>query len=148
VGTVRSPLSTVPSLLSSIRIGLLLFNSEAAWPDFRERLIAAMAHYYRHLAGTLPCWPEDQHVFVNMSELTRDVRQAVSRVYRRFGLQITAEFQRSLEDSYQQSRSYQSGHRYTLEQFGLDEETVVQEFSHAFDYFGFEPAREACGASC
>jgi hypothetical protein len=147
ISTVRSPLRAVPSQLSSMRLGLLMFNGERAWSDFQERLVAMLAHYYKHLASTLATWPEDRHVFVPMGELTADVRKTVAKIYERFGMNVSSEYRGSLDAAYEEARSYKSVHEYTLEEFDLDVRTIGEEFSHAFDYFGFEPVSKACGAS-
>jgi hypothetical protein len=143
ISPVRSPLATVPSLLSSMKVGLLIFNGQGQWSEFRRRLIRMLAHYYEHLASTLSNWPEDQHVFVKMAELTADIRQPVGRIYDRFGLKIFADYQERLAAAHERGRSYKSTHQYTLEEYDLDVRDIGEEFSHAFDYFGFERATEA-----
>ena len=143
ISPVRSPLSTVPSLLSSMKVGLLIFNGAGAWGDFQQRRVRMLAHLYEHLASVLSTWPEDQHVFVKMAELTGDVRQAVGRIYVRFGLNISAEYQQRLDAAYERARAYKSTHKYTLEEYDVDVRDIGEEFSHAFDYFGFERGTKA-----
>jgi hypothetical protein len=143
ISPVRSPLSTVPSLLSSIKVGLLIFNGLGQWSDFRERLVRMLAHFYDHLASTVSAWPEDQHVVIQMAELTSDLRQPVARIYDRFGLSLSTDYQERLEAAYERARSYRSTHQYTLEEHDLDVRDIGEEFSHAFDYFGFERATAA-----
>ena len=92
---------------------------------------------------SISAWPDDQHVIVQMTELTTDLRQPVSRIYDRFGLSISADYQKRLEAAYQRARSYKSTHKYTLEEHDLDVRDIGEEFSHAFDYFGFERATKA-----
>jgi hypothetical protein len=143
ISTVRSPLETVPSLLSSMRVGMLMFNSPGQWRDFRRRLLGMLAHNYEHLAATLSTWPENQHVFIRMAELTSDLRQPVGRLYQRFGLSMSDDFRKCLEAACERARSYRSTHRYTLEEFDLNVRDIGQEFAHAFDHFGFEPAAKS-----
>lgn len=143
ISPVRSPLKTVPSLLSSMKVGLLIFNGEGQWSDFRGRLMRMLAHFYDHLATTVSMWPEDRHVTVQMAELTTDLRQPVNRIYERFSLTMSAEYQERLEAAYERARAYRSTHKYTLEEHDLDVRDIGEEFSHAFDYFGFERATEA-----
>jgi hypothetical protein len=102
-----------------------------------------LAHFYDHLASTVSNWPEHQHVTVQMAELTADLRHAVGRIYEQFGLNMSAEYQDRLEAAYERARSYQSTHTYTLEEHELDVRDIGEEFSHAFDNFGFERVAKA-----
>jgi hypothetical protein len=126
---------------------LLAFNGPRQRDDFRRRLVHMLAHYYEHLTARLSPLPDDRHVFVDMRQLTVDLRQTVEWIYDRLGLAMDTDFEQRLDEAHQRARSYKSAHRYDLEQFGLDAQVVSKEFAHAFDNFDFESPAEGCRAS-
>jgi hypothetical protein len=145
--SVRNPLDAIPSLLSSMRQGTRLFYGARHVDVLRDRFLDVLRHYYRHSLSVLPTWPRERHALVTLEELGTDVRAAVERIYDRFGYVVSPSYGLRLEKASREAQGYQSRHEYSLEQFGLQPSTIVEDFSYVFERFGFRaPARETCEA--
>ncbi len=144
---VRDPLEAIPSLLSSMRHGTRLFYGAKQADVLRDRFVGMMCHYYRHSLCVLPTWPRAQHAFVTLDQLQADVRAAVRAIYQRLGDDVSPSYDARLERASRAAKAYRSRHRYSLEQFGLQPRSVVEDLSHVFDRFGFRaPLEETCEA--
>jgi hypothetical protein len=134
---VRDPVKAAPSLISSLQGGSRLFGYDAADPAVRERLIEMLKYYTEHAIDTLPAWPRDRQAFLRMRDLVRDVRATVLGLYERFGFEADPAFRSALDEEYERSRRYRSGHSYTLEQVGLEAGDVRRRLRRMVERFGF-----------
>jgi hypothetical protein len=130
-----------------MRHGTRLFYGAKHADVLRDRFLGMMRHYYRHSLSVLPTWPEAQHAFVTLDQLQTDVRAAVHAIYRRLGDEVSPSYDARLERASREAKAYRSRHRYSLEQFGLQPRSVVEDLSYVFDRFGFRaPLEETCEA--
>ena len=144
---MRNPLEAIPSLLSSMRQGTRLFYGAKHEDVLRDRFLDLMNHYYHYSLSELPTWPAERHEMVTLEEMQGDVRGLVERIYDRFGDDVSGAYEEALDDEDRKARAYKSRHRYSLEQFGIEPQTVVEDLSHVFERFGFgRPAEETCEA--
>ena len=130
--SLRDPLETVPSQLSSIGSGLAFFGVPADSEPVRQRLTAQLAFYYENLDRLREQVPETRHAALGMSDLRGGLGKTLRAVYKRFGLPISADFERVLEREDGQARRYKSSHHYSLEQFGLTSAMVSALFAAAY----------------
>ncbi len=121
---LREPERTLPSQLSSVEPGVRLFGVLAVAPDFRDRLTRQLGFYYQNLASALGDLPENRCAWVTMKDLKSDLTGSLTAAYRRLGLPLDEDFQRRLVAATSLARTYRSGHRYSLEQFGLEPESI------------------------
>jgi LPS sulfotransferase NodH len=70
-------------------------------------------------------------------ELTRDPANAVRRIYRHYGLELTPAFERKVVEELGCHQEYASSHRYTLEQYGLTEDRIYEPLADIFEHYGF-----------
>ncbi len=117
---LREPQRTLPSQLSSVEPGVRLFRVLSVAPDFRERLIRQLGFYYENLASALGDLPENRCAWVTMDDLRSDLTASVTAAYERLGLPLDESFRGQLAQVSALAGSYRSGHRYSLEQFGLE----------------------------
>jgi len=134
---VRDPLEVVPSLLSSIRTGAELFGYDVAEPRIRDRFVGMLEFFARHSLSALEEAPKDQHTFVPLKEMRRDVKGFVLEVYRRFNWEASPAFQEQLTDDALRGKQYKSRHFYSLEEFGLAKEEIRSRFPELNARFGF-----------
>lgn len=130
--SLRDPLETVPSQLSSIGPGLAFFGVPADSEPVRRRLTAQLAFYYENLGLLREQLPESQHAALGMQDLRGGLGVTLKAVYNRLGLPVSAAFEQVLEHEDGQARSYKSSHHYSLEQFGLTPATVSERFAAAY----------------
>ncbi|WP_462320066.1 sulfotransferase [Halochromatium sp.] len=130
--SLRDPLETVPSQLSSIGAGLAFFGVPADSEPVRQRLTAQLAFYYENLDRLRAQLPEAQHAALGMQDLRGGLGKTLRGVYQRFQLPISADFEQVLEREDGQARRYKSSHHYSLEQFGLTSAMVCALFAAAY----------------
>jgi hypothetical protein len=129
-------MEVVPSLLSSVRTGAILFGYDVADPRIRDRFVAMLEFYSRHALSALEDVPPDRHAFAPLREMRKDVRGFVLDVYERFGWRADPRFEESLAEETQRGKGYKSRHTYSLEEFGLNED-IRAGFQVLNDRFGF-----------
>jgi hypothetical protein len=140
VACVRDPLAAVPSQLSSIRPGIELFDADRSGEGFRDRFVATLKWYYKRIEAMSTELAENRWATVRMDQLRTDLEATVGELYTRFELNLSDGFVAELVELAESSRRYRSQHRYSLEQFGLQEEALAREFS-------FDGRRFLLGAS-
>ncbi|MCC6144133.1 MAG: sulfotransferase [Candidatus Hydrogenedentes bacterium] len=138
IGCVRNPAKVVPSLLSSMMQGAEMFDNRLEGGEYQRRLYEMLRFYYEHLSRCLPALPETRHDFVRMEDLCAAPRDVVERVYQRFDWHRSEVCRDRLDEGERKARRFQSGHRYALSQFALDEAQLYQDFGFVFERFGFE----------
>lgn len=129
---LRDPKQTVPSQLSSIGPGLAFFGVEPDSAPIRERFVDQLCFYYDNLlrlADTNAC---DRTVTLTLPQIKADLAGSLRHAYQRLGLQLGDDFAGTLARAAAPARTYRSGHRYDLGQFGLDEHQIEQRFARAY----------------
>ncbi|WP_405282845.1 sulfotransferase [Gaopeijia maritima] len=124
IGCVRAPSKVVASQLSSLADGARLMGWRVEAPEHRDRIVAMLVFYARHLVETFDALPSDRRDTVILAQWARDVPTGVSELYRRFGWTVSPTYAEALDDEGQRSRSHRSRHRYALADFGLDDAEV------------------------
>jgi hypothetical protein len=132
IGCLRDPVETVPSQLSSIGPGLAFFGVPADSPVVRERMIDQLAFYYRNLTTAFDRLPANRAVWIPMTRMKAGIAATLTAVYEQLELPMAQSFAATLAAEDQHTRAYRSGHRYHLEQFGLDAADIYRRFSAAY----------------
>lgn len=130
--SLRDPLETVPSQLSSIGSGLAFFGVPADSNPIRQRLTAQLVFYYENLGRLREQLPKSRHAALGMQDLRGGLGSTIKAVYERVGLRVSDNFEQVLEHEDSQARSYKSSHLYSLEQFGLTPATISERFAAAY----------------
>lgn len=146
--SLRDPLETVPSQLSSIGSGLAFFGIPADSKPVRQRLTAQLAFYYENLDRLREQLPDDRHAALGMTELRAGLGQMLTRIYERFGLSLSAAFAEVLRHEDAQAKCYKSSHRYSLEQFELTPAALSERFAAAYRHPVLADASERRAAPC
>jgi len=134
---VRDPMEVVPSLLSSIRTGATLFGYDVAEPRIRDRFVSMLEFFAKHALSTLEEAPQNQHAFVPLKEMRKDVKGFVLEIYERFGWEVDPAFRVQLTEDTHRGKVYKSHHSYSMEEFGLTEEDIRSRFRELNARFGF-----------
>ncbi len=144
VVTMRNPHETLPSLLKLMKIGYEL----RGWDEPRmARSLGALAaqsfHTYRHPLEVLAEHPETPHAIVDYRVLRAEPRRAVGEVYDALGIPLSAAHAEKLQAEQQRARAHKSGHRYSLEEFGLDPDAIETGLADLFEQFGWNEERQS-----
>lgn len=139
---LRDPLETLPSQLSAIAPGLRLFGVPADSRVIRDRFIDQLGFYYENLDRLARAHP-NRCFSASLPAIRSRLAEVLAQAYDRLGLPLSEDFRRQLEAETAGARGYRSGHRYSLEQFGLDTETLSARFSAARAHLSQLLEREA-----
>ena len=139
VVNVRDPRDTIPSLLKLVRAGW----KQLGWEEARQRrclqvLAGQSWHSYRHPLETLEAHPEVPAAVVDYRDLTSDPAAAIERVYQDLGLPMTDAFREQLAGEGKRERKHKTRHSYSLEEFGLEAESIRDELADLFERFQWE----------
>jgi len=142
VVTMRSPHETIPSLLKLVKVGYQL----RGWDEPRmARSLAVLAHQsfhtYEHPLAVLADHPETRSAIVDYRELVGEPARAVAEVYRALDLPLAPAFAAVLAAEQQRARRHESGHRYSLSEFGLDADAIERELAPLFERYHWNEER-------
>lgn len=121
----RPPMQVVPSQLSSVKDGLEMFGYEISDPRIRDRFIRLLSMYYRQVDSCYRQLPAQRFKLVEFENLTQNCKGVVTQIYSSFELQMSSEYQQSLNREAENAKSYRSRHHYSLDDFGLTEQDVI-----------------------
>ncbi|HSJ58606.1 MAG TPA: sulfotransferase [Anaerolineae bacterium] len=128
---MRDPYHTIPSLLSFFHAIWQVHSPDIDKDSAETQALAEMAFdYYRTIATAGAELPPERHLYVDYAALVDDPEGTVLSIYDHFGLQASAAFRRRLRREAEASREYESRHDYSLQEYGLDAETVDCKLGH------------------
>lgn len=137
---VRHPYEAIPSLISMFRVPWRSLAPEAYNdPQAMAGVAAMIFEYYRSILRFKRELPPGQFFEIRYRDLVADPLGCIENLYSRLGLAMSDEFREVLTAEAAKARSYQSRHRYSLEEYGLSKEQVYQELREVFEEYGFEP---------
>jgi hypothetical protein len=137
IGTVRNPLSAVPSHISSMMEGATLFDNPVRDEAFRDQMIAIQRYTCSRLTTVLPRLPEERQIAVRMEDLQTDLHGVVEGIYRRFGFDVSTAFDVYLSTEDRRQKSFKSGHRYDLATYDLSSDEIFRRFADIYDRFDY-----------
>ncbi len=137
IGTVRDPIQAVPSHISAMMEGAILFDNDIQGHTFRNHMIAVQRYAYTHLAEVLPRLPEDRQMTVRMEDLQTNLHKTVINIYERFGYKLTPAFDQFLRRRDRAQKTYQSAHAYHLDDFSLTAQDLFDRFSDVYRRYGY-----------
>ncbi len=140
---VRDPRETIPSMLKLVRAGW----KQLGWDEERQRrclqILASQSwHTYRHPLEALEANPRIRHAVVDYRDLTADPVATVERIYLELGLPMTDAYRALLQKEGKRARDHKTGHRYSLEEFGLEADAIRNELSDLFERFQWDLEEE------
>ena len=109
-------MATIPSQLSSLRPGLEVCGFRDFPDDLRDRLIATLHFYYEHLAR-VAAGNRSRMTFIGNDELKDELKAGIARAFDDIGVPMSTAFAEQLDNAATASRNFESGHRYSLEEY-------------------------------
>jgi hypothetical protein len=140
---VRHPFQAIPSFLNMFHSKWVTHSPEIK-PDSPEaRALAQLAiAYYRYALDCRKVIPKDQFITIRYDDLTANPKQTIELLYEKLGMDMCPSFVAQLDQALHSHWSFKSGHSYSMQQFGLCEETLYDELRDIFEEFDFEPPSE------
>lgn len=132
INLVRSPLRVIPSAVSMFSNHWKTYGEpDQEYPKPGQEVIQEQAkHWYIYPHQYLKKLPSDQYCMVRYQDLVADPKATVENIYRRFGIQMTEQFQQTLAEESEKAKQYKSKHRYSLEKMDLDGDSINDEFEN------------------
>jgi hypothetical protein len=110
------------------------------------RILAEMSfHNYRHPLEVLERHPETKHAIVDYRELVAEPKRVVEEVYEKLGFPVSPGFAAALEREQRRAREHASGHRYSLEEFGLESSEIRSGLADLFERYRWDEAPAPAG---
>jgi hypothetical protein len=137
---VRSPLEMVPSFVNMMQFSYRVLGVPEASNALRDFVVDMARHWYTYALQRLDRAPQENYIIVRYDDLVADPAGTVSRIYARFGFEISPAYAQLLHSEAERARGYRSRHAYSLEGTGLTHEEIVSQFQDVFERFGFPTA--------
>jgi hypothetical protein len=137
---LRHPYETIPSLLDLMsQYWRGMGASESLVEASADLLGEIQIAQYRHALELVDELPEDRQVVVEFRDLLADPKKVVAEVYARFGLEVSQDFDRFLDEEREAAKSFRSQHAFEPEGQGPSRERVRRELADLFGRFGWSP---------
>jgi len=137
----RDPVSTIPSGLSLLT-GVLeqsydIFNAtrEEDRARYLENLYQASCQVYRAFDEVRDSIPERNLRIVTYPRLMTDLESVMQELVEFLEIEPEPGFARRVREQAEKQRSRESGHEYSLEKFGLDEERIRKDLAFVYDKY-------------
>ena len=143
IATVRDPKSVVPSQLSSLRPAMELCGFRQIPKPVQDDFLRLLEHYYASLRRTHDAYP-GRIAFIENSELRYDLVPSIERAFEKLQLSLSESLRAGADRLARGTETKASSHRYTLEEFGLDEQSIRSRFAAIytnFEFGRFQPVR-------
>lgn len=137
VTLVRNPFDCMPSMMNYMASGWKFFGNPLEPYPYKEDFFEVMRHYYLYPAEYFQDKP-DECLFVKYDELLSQPDEVVIDLYDWMGLPLSDDYASLLEEETRQQKTYRSKHQYDLQQMGLSEEKIFEEYQEVFQYYEFE----------
>ena len=148
VVTMRNPYETIPSLLKLMKRSWSLRNWSEAEMQSSLRILAGMSfHNYKHPLAVLEKHPETRRAIVDYRELVAEPKRVVEEVYAQLGLPMSPGYAAALEQEQKRARRHETGHRYSLEEFGLEGDAIRSGLADLFERYRWDEEQAAGAAS-
>jgi hypothetical protein len=139
---VRDPLETVPSTLSLVtgvleaRFGFWSL-AEAKRRLFSNRLYDALLELSRRFLNDYNrgLIPAKNVMIVTYQRMMKDFENLMKEILSFIEVEITPDFLKTIRETAEKQRHYQSRHTYNLSQFGLDKEKIRKDYAQVYEAF-------------
>ena len=131
VGLTRTPEETIPSQLSSIGPAMAWFGHDVKQPETVQRFVDLFESYYRRVLVDMPQLPREQVRLLRYNDLKRAPCEEVVSALDHLGYSVSDDFFDRLSLAASAAAKYRSGHRYSLDEFGLTDQQIRQAIGSA-----------------
>ncbi len=136
---IRNPLQTLPSFVSMFTALFWKIHSPEIPEDSDEyRQWAKLGiDYYRYFQQNRYIFGDNNLMIFRYKDLIKSPRDAVIKICRRFGMELTQKHLTLLEQESESQRKFKSSHDYSLDRYGLSREWIERELPQIFESYGF-----------
>jgi omega-hydroxy-beta-dihydromenaquinone-9 sulfotransferase len=136
---VRSPYASVPSFISMFSSAWKFHSPEIPEDSPECRAWGQLAmDYYTYFHENIQKVDRSQWYTLKYEDLIAAPKEEVVKIYQHFKWPVSALFAERLDKASRKARKYESGHSYSLEQYGMTRQQVLAQLESVFDKYGFE----------
>ena len=139
INIVRNPLQTIPSSISMFSNHWHTYGAPEEQYSLQETIIEHAKHWYIYPHTTLKNLPESQYIMIKYSDLIADPKGTIKQIYKQFGLEISAEYEKILSRESEKAKRFSSNHKYSLREMGLTPIKIYKEFGTVLRKYGINP---------
>lgn len=142
VVTHRNPINTFPSVCRIMESWHIAFDQDGSFDkhrfgefqqEFMEKYLLVPFKYRKEHPEK-----EDQIFDCMYDDLFSDPIATVKKIYRKFGLVYTNEFEERMKIYLQNNKQGKYGrHNYSLEEYGFNGDSIYQDYKEYMDHYGF-----------
>ncbi len=136
---VRTPYKAVPSFISMFSAAWKAHSPDIPEDSMYHRAWGELAiNYYLYFHEHIQRLPQNQWYTLKYEDLIENPHDEMIKIYRHFNMNVSDEFDSRLKKASGRSKSYKSGHTYSLEQYGMTKEEVYTPLQSIFKKYNFE----------
>lgn len=130
INLVRPPEKMIPSTINLWASNWRAYGSPKENYPLKDVLKEMIIHWYCYPQERLSKLPPDRYQVVNFDRFVNNPKKEIGRVYAQFGLNLSEEYEKILEDETTEARNYMGKNHYPLSEMDLDLEKLKQEYEH------------------
>lgn len=132
----RDPLSVIPSICSFIALGRSVLSDQVNPQQIGKTVLSRWSTAINKALSARRENPSLKIIDVHYGELVKDPISSVRTIYRQLGYNFSTELEKSLKQYVSNSRKSGRGqkHKYSLQQFGLEESEVRDSFQAYYKF--------------
>ena len=136
----RNPHETIPSLLKLLHVGWKMQGNLAAERIQKSTRVMTDLSYetYLYPREALARHPGTPCATIDYRRLTTDPRSTIEAAYAELGLAMTPEYRAFLAAEAARARKHETEHRYSLAEFGLDDQEIRRRLAPLFEQFQWD----------
>ena len=136
----RNPYETIPSLLKLLHVGWKMQGNVSAERIAESTRVMTDLSYetYLYPREVLQRHPETPSATIDYRCLTADPKGAIEAAYAELGLDLTDDYRAFLEAEAARARKHETEHRYSLAEFGLEDQEIRRRLAPLFELFEWD----------
>ncbi|MEI8164140.1 MAG: sulfotransferase [Betaproteobacteria bacterium] len=141
----RNPYETIPSLLKLLQTSWKLRGDvDAAKTRESSRAMVELSfESYLHPEEVLSRHPEVPCAVIDYRQLVAEPKATIEKVYADLGMDMSDSYRAALQKEQDKARKHETEHRYSLAEFGLDDEEIHRRLAPLFKKFDWDAAAPA-----
>lgn len=133
--TARIPEQVVPSAISLYIRFSEIYHTPVNIKTITERTLNTSDHLFSYPLEVFRSWPEEWYFVDLYDDLVENIEKEVKRMYNHFGIPMTEEFSKVLEQERARSRCFKSAHQYTPEKWNLSASEIHNRYNKAYEAY-------------
>ncbi|MDC0598293.1 sulfotransferase, partial [Gammaproteobacteria bacterium] len=126
IACTRAPVEVIPSQLSSLVPVMALLGNGKLNALIQDKILELLYRYYEIIQQQAA---RNNLAVISMEMLQSDLKKTMHGLYRYIDQEMSAVYLQRLDELVAKAKSYQSRHRYHVEEFSLTEEVIQLKFS-------------------